>query len=148
VRVAFDTNILVYAEGVNGIARQAEAKALIRRIHDADRVIPVQALGELYNVLVRKIGWQADRARLAVSMWRSGNEIIPTTIEAVIMAVDVATDHRLHIWDSIMLAVAARTGCNLLISEDLQDGFTWGGVTIVNPFSATRHPLLEALLGE
>jgi predicted nucleic acid-binding protein len=148
VRAAFDTNILVYAEGVNGIARQAEAKDLLRRIPDANRAIPVQALGELYNVLVRKMAWQPDRARLAVSMWRHGNEIIPTTVEAAIMAVDVATDHRLHIWDSIMLAVAARAGCHLLISEDLQDGFTWGGVTVANPFSVTRHPLLEALLGE
>lgn len=28
----------------------------------------------------------------------------------------------------------------------LQDGFTWGGVSVVNPFTAELHPLLEALL--
>jgi hypothetical protein len=35
----------------------------------------------------------------------------------------------------------------LLLSEDLQDGFTWGGVTVANPFAARRHALLESLLG-
>jgi hypothetical protein len=34
-----------------------------------------------------------------------------------------------------------------MIVEDLQDGFTWGGVTVANPFASPRHPLLDALLG-
>ena len=34
----------------------------------------------------------------------------------------------------------------LLLSEDLQDGFTWRGVTVANPFSASPHPLLAGLL--
>jgi len=45
-----------------------------------------------------------------------------------------------------MMSVAAEAGCRLLLSEDLQDGFTWRGVTVVNPFAAERHPLLAALL--
>jgi hypothetical protein len=31
-------------------------------------------------------------------------------------------------------------------SEDLQEGFTWGGVTVVNPFAAAVHPLLAMML--
>jgi hypothetical protein len=34
------------------------------------------------------------------------------------------------------------------LSEDLQEGFTWAGVTVVNPFSSLRHAMLNALLGE
>ena len=45
-----------------------------------------------------------------------------------------------------MISVAAEGGCRLLLSEDLQDGFSWRGVTIANPFAASRHPLLDALL--
>jgi predicted nucleic acid-binding protein len=146
MKAAFDTNILAYAEGANEDARQADAKALIRQIPDASKAIPVQALGELYNVLVRKSGWSADRARSAIFMWRRGIEVMPTTITAMIAAVDLATDHRLTIWDSVMMAVAVEGGCDLFLSEDLQDGFTWGGVTVANPFAATRHPLLEAFL--
>jgi predicted nucleic acid-binding protein len=47
-----------------------------------------------------------------------------------------------------MLAVAAEGSCRLLLSEDLQDGFSWRGVTVANPFAAVRHPLLAAMLGE
>lgn len=46
----------------------------------------------------------------------------------------------------VIVAVAAEAGCRLLISEDLQDGFTWAGLTIVNPFAQPVHPLLQAAL--
>jgi predicted nucleic acid-binding protein len=61
-------------------------------------------------------------------------------------AVDLATDHQLGIWDAVILSAAAQSGCRLLLSEDLHDGFTWGGVTVVNPFSAPQHALLRTLL--
>jgi hypothetical protein len=35
----------------------------------------------------------------------------------------------------------------LLLSEDLQGGFTWNGVTVTNPFSQEKHELLAAVLG-
>ena len=44
------------------------------------------------------------------------------------------------------MAAAGEAGCRLLLSEDLQDGFTWSGVTVVNPFAKNRHPILTALL--
>ena len=34
------------------------------------------------------------------------------------------------------VAAAAQEGCSLLLTEDLQDGFTWRGVTLRNPFAA------------
>ena len=47
-----------------------------------------------------------------------------------------------------MVVVTAEVGCRLLLSEYMQDGFSWRGVTVVNPFAAIRHPLLGALMGE
>jgi predicted nucleic acid-binding protein len=55
--------------------------------------------------------------------------------------------HQLAFWDAIVLSAAADANCRVLLSEDLQDGFTWSGVTVVNPFAATPHPLLDAALG-
>lgn len=146
MRVAVDTNILAYVEGMNDGERRSLAAALIRRLPEADRVIPVQALGELYNVLVRKMHWPAERARLSISAWRDAFAVAITTETAMTAAIDLAADHRLGIWDSVMLAVAAEDGCRLLLSEDFQDGFTWGGVTVANPFAPIPHPLLQALL--
>lgn len=62
------------------------------------------------------------------------------------MAADLAADHQLSTWDAVVLSTASEAGCRLLLSEDLQDGFTLGGVTVTNPFASKRHPVLEALL--
>ena len=144
---ALDTNVLAYVEGVNGAEREAASRALIERIPEALGLIPAQALGELYNVLTRKAAWPSERARAAVLAWRDSFALAPTTTSAVTEAIDLAAGHRLNIWDSIMISVAAENGCRLLLSEDLQDGFTWRGVTVVNPFAAQQHPLLVSLLG-
>jgi hypothetical protein len=44
------------------------------------------------------------------------------------------------------MSAAADARCRLLLSEDLQDGFTWTGVTVVNPLAHSTHPLLRALI--
>jgi predicted nucleic acid-binding protein len=146
VKVAVDTNVLAYAEGVDDPERQLLAGDLMRQLPVDSIVIPIQALGELYNVLVRKAGRTANRARDAVTAWRDNFDVAATTPAAMTAAVDLAADHRLAIWDSVMIAVAAENGCRLLLSEDLHDGFSWRGVTVANPFAAVRHPLLDALL--
>ena len=61
-------------------------------------------------------------------------------------ALDLAQDHRLAIWDSLILSVAAEHRCRVLLSEDMQDGFVWSGVTVINPFAARPHVLLAKLL--
>jgi predicted nucleic acid-binding protein len=144
---ALDSNILVYVEGVNGAAREAASRALIGQLPLNMTFVPAQALGELYNVLTRKAGWPGDRARTAVLAWKDSFPVAPTTASAMVEAVDLAADHRIGMWDSVMMSVAAEAGCRLLLSEDLQNGFTWRGVTVANPFAAKKHPLLAALYG-
>jgi predicted nucleic acid-binding protein len=61
-------------------------------------------------------------------------------------ALNLASEHRLQIWDAVILSAASSAGCRLLLSEDLQDGFTWNGLTVVNPFSKTPHHLLADAL--
>ncbi len=146
MRIAFDTNVLAYAEGINGVERRDAALALIRRVPQEAAVVPVQVLGELFNVLVRKGGKSRSEARDALLSWRDTFPLVETSPEVVLAAVDLATDHQLGIWDAIILAAAAQSGCRLLLSEDFQEGFTRAGVTVVNPFAAPLHPLLHALL--
>ena len=64
----------------------------------------------------------------------------------MVSATDLVSDHGLTIWDSVVLAASAEAECRLLLSEDLQEGFTWRGVTVTNPFAQKLHPLLAALL--
>jgi predicted nucleic acid-binding protein len=148
VRIALDTNVLAYAEGINGVERRDAALALIRRIPQQAAVVPVQVLGELFNVLIRKGGKSRSDAREALLSWRDAFPAVETSPEVLLAAADLATDHKLGIWDAVILSAASQSRCRLLLSEDLQEGFTWAGVTVVNPFSTPRHALLHALLGE
>ena len=147
MKVALDTNVLVYAEGMNGEKRRHAVLDLLRRLPTEAVVLPVQVLGELFNVLVRKAGRSRDDARAALLTWSDAFPVVPTAPEVMLSAADLATDHRFGIWDAVILSASARAGCRLLLSEDLQDGFTWSGVTVVDPFALPRPPLLAALLG-
>jgi predicted nucleic acid-binding protein len=100
----------------------------------------------LFNVLVRKAKRPKTEARQAIVTWRDAYSVSDTSATVLVNAADLASDHDLTIWDSVILATAAEGGCRLLLSEDLQDGFTWRGVTVTNPFGSPRHPLLETLL--
>lgn len=148
MKVAFDTNLLVYAEGVNSSEKRDIALDLLQRISQTSVVIPVQTLGELFNVLVRKAGKSRSDARAAVLGWRDTFPVAATTAETMVTAMDLVNDHQFSIWDAVILTVASQSGCRILLSEDMHEGFTWGGVTVVNPFADRRHELLTILLGE
>jgi predicted nucleic acid-binding protein len=148
MRLALDTNILAYAEGINGSSGKKAALELITKLPEDSTFLPVQVLGELFAVLVRKAGRSPGQARAAILSWQDAFPLIETSPAIMPAAADLATDHRLGIWDAVVLAAAAAAGCRLLLSEDLQSGFTWNGVTVANPFSAKKHELLKILLEE
>ncbi len=145
MRISLDTNLLVYAEGVDDPARQQAAEAILHRLSRDTLVISVQILGEMYNVLTRK-GVSRAQAHAAVQSWRSTIEIVGTSKAMMDEALELAVQHRLKVWDALILVAAAEAGCELLVSEDFQDGFVWNGVTVANPFKSPQHPLLASAL--
>lgn len=146
MNVAIDTNVLAYAEGVNGSQHRDAAIALLQSLPPESTLVPVQALGELFTVLVRKAGKSRADAAAAVLSWGDAFPLVETSNDVLLAATDLADAHQLNLWDAVMLSAAADARCRLLLSEDLQDGFTWRGVTVTNPFAPRRHPLLEALI--
>lgn len=147
MRLALDTNVLAYAEGVNGSPRKRTALEIIEKLPADDTFLPVQALGQLFHVLVRKAGRRPDRARAAILSWQDAFPLIETSPAVLVAAADLAAHHGLSIWDAVIFSAAAAAGCRLLLSEDMQAGFTSNGVTVANPFSPARHQLLATLLG-
>lgn len=146
MRIALDTNILAYAEGVNGASRKKSALDIVEKLPPDSTFLPVQTLGELFHVLVRKAGRSPDRARAAILSWQDTFPLIETSPAILLAATDLAAHHGFSIWDAVIFSAAAAASCRLLLSEDLQPGFTWNGVTVANPFSSSRHELLAALL--
>ena len=131
---AIDTNILVYAEGVErapeDAAKVVGSRLLMRRLLEARirPVIPVQTLAELHNVLVSRRRLSPREASAVVGGWIARADIIATSETTLAAALDLAADHALQIFDALILAAAAEARCDLLLSEDLQDGFAWRGV--------------------
>ncbi len=138
--------MLAYAEGVNGKAMQEVAIDLLARVPAPSVVVPVQVLGELFRVLTRKQGRASADARQAILTWMDTCAVVDTSSVVLAAAQDLGVDHQIGIFDAIIIAAAAHHGCRMLLSEDLQDGFTWRMTTIANPFRQEVHPLVRALI--
>jgi predicted nucleic acid-binding protein len=146
MRVSLDTNILVYAEGLNDAARKRAAVSLLRKLPPESVHLPVQAVAELFHVLVTKARVTPVDAKHTVLRWCDQYSLVDTSEAVLLSAMELSSQHRLHTFDAIIMAAAASAGCRLLLSEDLHDGFTWNGVTVVNPFVQKPNALLTELL--
>ena len=150
IRVSIDSNILVYLESA-WISAQDRAKgkragevvAALRST--AELIVPVQALGELI-VVMRRSGYDLGRTREAVQNWSVDLTPAPSTPQVLANALDIVERHRLQFWDSMITAASIEAGCALLLSEDMQDGFTVHGLTVVNPLRDPQHRALARIL--
>lgn len=146
MKLAIDTNIFVYAEGVNSPAQAVEARKLIAGLPAEMIVVPVQVLGELFNVLTRKGKFAPRRAAAVVADLSTAFPTADTSAVELAAGLELAERHDMNIWDAVILSASASAGCSILLSEDMQHGFTWHGVTVVNPFLEVPHPLLRRAL--
>ena len=96
--------------------------------------VGVQVIGELYNVLTRKMRRQpseaADAARTAFGAFESS--FSPDAI-AMQDALTIASAGQLRYWDALLVASAHLAGCSVLVTEDMNPG-VFRGVEIVKPF--------------
>ncbi len=146
MRVAIDTNVLAYAEGLGDAKRCKRAADVVAGLDANNVVLPAQVLGELFNVLTKKAGRSAEQARDAVLSWSDAFDVADSTRDAVTAACDLAAAHQLQFWDALIVSVAVRQQCRVLLTEDLNEGFVWQGMTVVNPFALKAHPLLVRVL--
>lgn len=146
MRIAVDTNILAYAEGVGDDTRRNATLELLTRLPPECVLLPVQVLGELFRVLTGKVKCAPDTARSRILQWADSFEVSDSTWTAFQAAFDLTVDHDLQIWDALILSVTAENRCRMLLTEDMQHGFTWRGVTVVNPYRIPTHPLLSSIL--
>ena len=146
MRAALDTNLLVYAEGFGDPARVGATRQLLARLSDADLVVPLQCLGELFRVLTGKAGRSAPQAQEVVLGWMDAYQVVETNASSWRGAMDLCVAHQLASWDALVLNVAAEAGARLLLTEDLNPGFSWRGVQVLNPLKHPEDPLLNQLL--
>ena len=144
-RYTFDTNILFYFLDAQSPQKHEQARRLIG-LADADRcIVPVQTLGELCNTVAKKRRDLLPQAQEFVTDLRDLFRTASASTDDVLEAIAAHQQHGLQFWDALLWATARRAGCALLLSEDLQDGRTLGGVTFRNPFTMAPAELTSYL---
>ena len=137
----FDTNILLYAartklEGLDA----AKRPIALDLIGHHDFTVSGQVLAEFYHNAVKdgphKLAFEeADNwlDRLALQ------PCVAVDNALVKSGVSLARRYQVSYWDGAILAAAHEGDADLLYTEDLNHGQTYGGVTVINPFKPAIH---------
>ncbi len=131
-----DTNILVYAHDLTQAAKHERAQALVEKLWESgEGVLSTQVLQELCVNLRRKSlrSLSIEETRRLIEDYSSWN-IVMNTPESVLQALDLESRYQISFWDALIVQAAASCEAEVLYSEDLDDGQTYGSVRVVNPF--------------
>jgi predicted nucleic acid-binding protein len=131
-----DTNVLIYATSLSPdhAAKRDVARAWVGR---GDWGVSTQVLMEFYA--------QARQPRHGLLPTAAQAFVERIAAQRPVQAVDkslvldaLALRHRYYLshWDAAILCAAQRLGAGTVVSEDMEPGRDYGGVTVLNPFSA------------
>jgi predicted nucleic acid-binding protein len=96
-------------------------------------VLSTQVLQEYFVNATRKLKLDPARAQARIELYL-GFEVMVVRVEHLLGAIDLHRLRSLAFWDALVARCAADAGCDLLLTEDLQDGSTLEGVRVQNPF--------------
>jgi predicted nucleic acid-binding protein len=135
--VFFDTNVLLYALVPDPKLKRDARTEMSEDLLANGGVVSVQVLNEFSDVASRKLGksW-SEIAELLEGIEVLCGTAVPLTAQVQKAAVRISGRHRFRIYDSLILAAAIESKCDVLFSEDLQDGQVIEGLRIENPFKA------------
>jgi predicted nucleic acid-binding protein len=135
--VFVDTNVLVYVRDATDPSKQARAAEWMAWLWASRQGrLSLQVLQEYYVTVTRKLrpGMDPEDARDDVSALRAWRPLAPDG-DLLDEAWRLEDGMGIGFWDALVVAAAQRLGCELLLTEDLQDGRRIGGVEIRSPFT-------------
>jgi predicted nucleic acid-binding protein len=137
VPVFVDSSVLVYCRDLSEPEKQEQAQAWMAHLwRTRGGRLSTQVLYEFYVTVTDKLrpGLPREEAHADVTAllaWRPA----PMDGALTTQAMDIEDAYGLSFWEALILASAKRSGCDLLLTEALQDGQALGGTTVLNPFS-------------
>jgi predicted nucleic acid-binding protein len=134
--ISADTNLFVYMWDLRDPAKNTTARTVVEAMSRHPSAIGLQVVGEFQNALRRRL-----RLPIAVAAQSARNVLTEFSTFAydeasVEAALAEASAGRMSYWDALLLAAADRAGVETMLSEDMSDGLTFGGLQVVNPFGA------------
>ena len=131
-----DTNILVYAYDTDEPVKQARAREILKQgIEDETAILSVQVIGEFFTVVTRRIPnpLSVEEAEEVLNLLGI-LPIIDLDFRMVRHAIEIHRQHGIAYWDALIVAAAHRAECTRILTEDLNAGQSYSGVSVVNPF--------------
>lgn len=140
--VFVDTNVLIYALDQADPKKQAAAAAWRTALWKTRRGrLSLQVLQEFYAKVTKKWPSAKDLARIEVLDLFSWHPL-SLSPELLEVAWKLQDRFQLSFWDALIVAAAKACGCAYLLTEDLQPGQEFGGVSVVSPFFTAPESLL------
>lgn len=140
LREFVDANVLVYAYDASAGTKHAVAQRLLARLWDTGTgCLSVQVLQEFFVTVTRKVAEPltsdeaADRLR-ELCAWK----VFTPGADDVLQAIALHDRSRVNFWDAMVIHAASELGCDVLWTEDLNDGQSIQGVRIRDPFLADK----------
>ena len=132
----FDTNILIYAADQSEPEKQSQARRLINSaVENETGALSVQVLGEFFSVVTRRIPNPLSVEEAEAIIERTAVlPVVELDWSLVRRAIETHKEYGISYWDSLIVAAAEKAGCTQIISEDLNSGQSYHGITVVDPF--------------
>jgi len=132
--VFLDTNVIVYAATAQAAA-PAKWEAAVAIMQREEFALSAQVMAEFVNVVRRRVAPPLGEDDIDVWLGRLRRRpVAPIDAELVLKGARLSREHRMNYYDGAILVAAERLGCDTVLSEDMSDGRTYGGVTVRNPF--------------
>lgn len=135
VKAFFDTNVLLAIYGGSDPEKRAKAAELFHaQTRTARAVVSTQVVQEFYAVATRKLGMPRDVAgRIVRGLLNLPLVVIDT--DSILSALAIEERYKISFRDALIVAAAEAGGAQMLYTEDLNDGQTYGQVVVRNPFA-------------
>ena len=134
IKTFIDTNVLIYAFTTDDPTKQETA---LQALENCSPVISTQIVKELSNVMLRKTSIDLQTIQEIISEIIDVAEVANEEIRLIFAAFDICKRYKLSFYDSLVVATAINSKCQMLFSEDMQDGQTIDDkLKIVNPFKS------------
>jgi predicted nucleic acid-binding protein len=133
-RSFIDTNILLYTDDAGAPDKRDCALQLLEAAwNSGNLVLSTQVLQEYFVGATRKLGVPVDTAQRKIDLL-GFLEILSVEHKDVLRAIDLQRLHGYSFWDSLIIRMAQKASCAVLMTEDLQHGQVLGNLRIINPF--------------
>lgn len=130
-----DTNILLYAHDRDAGRKHAIASEILRQLwQEQNGVLSMQVLQEFYVNATRKMARPLSTAEARATCEDFVRWSIAPSVNDILSAFHWEEQVRINFWDAMIVAAAARSGAERLLTEDLNHNQSIAGMLVVNPF--------------